>query len=75
MLEMLRGVLQSVGVSQEWRLVVAPLLLVLVMQFRPRGIMGLREFRFLVPPEEQPGALARRQPTGGDRPPAREVAP
>jgi branched-chain amino acid transport system permease protein len=48
-LEGLRTVLQTIGISQEWRLVVAPLLLVLLMIFRPQGIMGLREFRFLMP--------------------------
>jgi branched-chain amino acid transport system permease protein len=52
-LEGLRSVLQQIGISQEWRLVVAPLLLVFLMIFRPRGIMGLREFRVFVPPEER----------------------
>ncbi|HCK80085.1 MAG TPA: branched-chain amino acid ABC transporter permease, partial [Candidatus Competibacteraceae bacterium] len=32
-----------------WRMVVMPLALVLVMIFAPRGIMGLRELRWLVP--------------------------
>lgn len=36
-----------------WRWVIGPLLLVLLMIFRPRGIMGLQEWRFLVPPEER----------------------
>jgi branched-chain amino acid transport system permease protein len=57
-MEGLRSVLQQVGISQEWRLVVAPLMLVLLMIFRPYGIMGLREFRFLIPREERPEALA-----------------
>ena len=57
-MEGLRSVLQQVGISQEWRLVVAPLMLILLMIFRPYGIMGLREFRFLVPREERPEALA-----------------
>ncbi len=52
-MEGLRSVLQAVGISQEWRLVVAPLMLILLMLFRPRGIMGLREFRFLLPREER----------------------
>jgi branched-chain amino acid transport system permease protein len=56
-LEGLRGVLQQVGISQEWRLVVAPLLLVLLMIFRPRGIMGLREFRFFLPHDERPEVI------------------
>jgi hypothetical protein len=37
--------------------VVAPLMLILLMIFRPSGIMGLKEFRFLVPREESPEAL------------------
>jgi branched-chain amino acid transport system permease protein len=57
LLEGLRSVLQLLGISQEWRLVVAPLLLILLMLFRPRGIMGLREFRFLMPRDERPEAL------------------
>lgn len=32
-----------------WRMVLMPLVLVLLMLFRPRGIMGLREFRWFVP--------------------------
>lgn len=39
---------------QVWRWVVGPLLLVLLMIFRPRGIMGLREWGFLIPKEERP---------------------
>lgn len=57
-MEGLRSVLQQVGISQEWRLVVAPLMLILLMIFRPNGIMGLREFRFLIPREERPETLA-----------------
>ncbi len=56
-LEGLRTVLQQLGISQEWRLVVAPLMLILLMLFRPRGIMGLREFPFLMPRSERPEAL------------------
>ena len=32
-----------------WRMVIMPLLLVLVMLYWPRGIMGLREFRGFIP--------------------------
>ncbi len=39
-----------------WRMVVMPLLLVLVMLFRPRGIMGLREWRRLVPLRDREAA-------------------
>lgn len=56
-MEGLRTVLQQVGISQEWRLVVAPLMLILLMIFRPYGIMGLREFRYLIPRKERPEAL------------------
>ncbi len=38
--------IQHLGV---WRMVIMPLALVLVMIFWPRGIMGLREFRWFVP--------------------------
>jgi branched-chain amino acid transport system permease protein len=42
----LMELLRPLGV---WRMVLMPLLLVLLMLFRPRGIMGGREFRWLVP--------------------------
>ncbi len=32
-----------------WRMVLMPLVLVLLMIYRPRGIMGLREFRWFIP--------------------------
>lgn len=32
-----------------WRMVLMPLMLVLLMIFRPRGIMGMREFRWMIP--------------------------
>jgi len=32
-----------------WRMVIMPLMLVLLMIFRPRGIMGLREFSWFLP--------------------------
>ncbi|HJW83790.1 MAG TPA: branched-chain amino acid ABC transporter permease [Anaerolineae bacterium] len=71
-LEGLRTVLQQLGISQEWRLVVAPLLLILLMLYRPRGLFGLREFRFLIPRDEQSEAFdeTRRQVAS-----AKEVAP
>lgn len=34
---------------REWRFVLMPLVLVLLMIYRPRGIMGLREFRWFIP--------------------------
>jgi branched-chain amino acid transport system permease protein len=36
-----------------WRMVIMPLLLVLVMIYRPRGIMGLRELRLFVPARDR----------------------
>jgi branched-chain amino acid transport system permease protein len=74
-MEGLRSVLQQIGISQEWRLVVAPLMLILLMIFRPSGIMGLREFRFLIPRKERPEALAehREQMRAAKR--AKEVLP
>ncbi len=39
---------------QVWRWVIGPLLLVFLMIFRPRGIMGMREWKFLLPAEERP---------------------
>lgn len=38
--------IQHLGV---WRMVIMPLALVLVMIYAPRGIMGMREFRWFVP--------------------------
>lgn len=32
-----------------WRMVIMPLILILLMLFRPRGILGLREWRALIP--------------------------
>lgn len=74
-MEGLRSVLQQIGISPEWRLVVAPLMLILLMIFRPSGIMGLREFRFLIPHKERPEALAehREQMRAAKR--AKEVLP
>ena len=74
-IEGLRSVLQQIGISQEWRLVVAPLMLILLMIYRPSGIMGLREFRFLIPHRERPEALAeqREQMRAGRA--AKEVLP
>ena len=74
-MEGLRSVLQQIGISQEWRLVVAPLMLILLMIFRPYGIMGLREFRFLIPREERPEALAERRKQAQATNRAKEVLP
>ena len=74
-MEGLRTVLQQIGISQEWRLVVAPLMLILLMIFRPYGIMGLREFRFLIPREERPEALAEHRERVQASRRAKEVLP
>lgn len=52
-LESLRPLLGWLHISAEWRLVAAPVFLILLMLLRPRGIMGHREFGFLVPREER----------------------
>lgn len=74
-MEGLRSVLQQVGISQEWRLVVAPLMLILLMIYRPSGIMGLREFRFLIPRKERPEALAEHRELMRATKRAKEVLP
>ncbi|MDQ7849644.1 MAG: branched-chain amino acid ABC transporter ATP-binding protein/permease [Armatimonadota bacterium] len=50
-------VLELLRPLQVWRWVIGPLLLVLLMIFRPRGMMGLREVKVLVPPEERPEGI------------------
>ena len=61
-LEGLRPVLQALGIAQEWRLVCAPFLLILLMFTRPRGILGFKELPFLRPRGEKDGALDREGP-------------
>lgn len=43
-----------------WRMVFAPLMLVVLMVLRPTGIMGLREFRLFVPRSERLSRLRAR---------------
>ncbi len=38
-------------VGVEWRMVIYALLLIVVMLFRPEGLMGMKEARFLIPKE------------------------
>ncbi len=45
-----------------WRMVLMPLMLVLLMIYRPRGIMGLREYRRFLPAFER--AIAARKEAG-----------
>lgn len=42
-----------------WRMVLMPLVLVLLMIFRPRGIMGLRELPWFVPARDRAAGAAR----------------
>jgi branched-chain amino acid transport system permease protein len=53
-----------------WRMVVMPLLLVLVMLYRPRGMMGLREVRWLVPRRDR-DALGKGHPPPAPSPQGR----
>ncbi|MFZ4115296.1 MAG: branched-chain amino acid ABC transporter permease [Chthoniobacterales bacterium] len=50
---LLYQLLQPLGV---WRMVIMPLLLVLLMIFRPRGIMGLQEWPWLRPSSQKHGS-------------------
>lgn len=38
-----------------WRMIIMPLLLILIMLFRPRGLMGMREPRWFSPPRDRQG--------------------
>ena len=52
---------------QMWRMVLMPLVLVLLMIYRPRGIMGLREFRWFIPKVDLTAArFWRRKKEGAD---------
>lgn len=44
-----------------WRMVLMPLILILLMLFRPRGIMGLREIRWFVPAHDMPADRTMRK--------------
>ncbi|MFS8523336.1 MAG: branched-chain amino acid ABC transporter permease [Limnochordales bacterium] len=47
-----------------WRMVLAPLMLVVLMVLRPTGIMGLKEFSLFVPPEERLSRIRARAGKG-----------
>jgi branched-chain amino acid transport system permease protein len=47
-----------------FRMMLMPLLLVLLMLFRPRGIMGLREFSWLLPVGDRKQATPVAPPVG-----------
>jgi branched-chain amino acid transport system permease protein len=65
-MEALRPALEFLHISPEWRLAVAPLFLILLMLLRPKGIMGNREFRCLMPLSER-RRLAAEQRDAADR--------
>jgi len=44
-----------------WRMVLMPLLLVFMMLFRPKGIMGMRELPWIIPGSERPLNIGLRQ--------------
>ena len=48
-----------------WRMVFMPLVLVLLMIFRPRGIIGLKEFRLFTPLRERLAAVSWRRDKEG----------
>lgn len=60
LLEVLRGVLGRFSLV-EWRMVISPLVLIIIMLTRPQGLMGNREFAF-VPRREE---VAGREPARG----------
>jgi branched-chain amino acid transport system permease protein len=59
--------LEALRPLEVWRMVIMPLVLVLLMIFRPRGIMGLREFSWFVPEADRPqGAPGSPGTSGGN---------
>ncbi len=54
-------IFSSVPSLEVWRWVVAPLMLILLMIFRPYGIMGLREFRWITPARDRLAAILWRK--------------
>ncbi len=56
-------ILRPLGI---WRMVLIPLILVMLMLFRPRGIMGLREFPWFVPDRDRQATRGRAGGRRGD---------
>ncbi len=54
-------ILRPLGI---WRMVLIPLILVMLMLFRPKGIMGLREFSWFVPLRDRLALRLRRGKEG-----------
>jgi len=46
------GLSEALSRANEWRMVILPAILVLLMLFRPRGIMGLKELPWFLPRRE-----------------------
>jgi branched-chain amino acid transport system permease protein len=61
------GLLELLRPLGVWRMVCLPLLLVLLMVFRPRGILGLRELPWLVPRRDRDATRRRAARAGGGR--------
>ena len=60
-------VLRPLGI---WRMVIMPLVLVILMIYRPKGILGLRELRWFVPKTEVKARTGRTREKGdGNAPP------
>lgn len=58
--------LEALRPLEVWRMVLMPLVLVLLMIFRPRGIMGLREYRWFLPAGERRLAATGSHAGAGD---------
>ncbi|MCX5806510.1 MAG: branched-chain amino acid ABC transporter permease [Proteobacteria bacterium] len=54
-------VLRPMGI---WRMVFMPLMLVMLMLFRPKGIMGLKEFRWFIPVRDVFASMRWREKNG-----------
>jgi branched-chain amino acid transport system permease protein len=50
-----------------WRMVLMPLVLVILMLYRPRGIMGLKEWLWFIPGYDIVATKLWRQKTGGEK--------
>ncbi len=61
---LLLEILRPLGI---WRMALMPLLLVFLMLFRPRGIMGLREFSLFVPIRDRKSARPKPETKGGGK--------
>jgi branched-chain amino acid transport system permease protein len=54
MMELLRNILSMIAPQlAEWRMIVSPLVLIIIMLTRQYGLMGNREWRWLKPQEEE----------------------